>query len=801
MNAALQQLREQYISALQIYLEELSEASLRRAYELGRQAVAENIGILDFVRIHHETLEQLSTWSRTLKEPARAGKAAAEFFAECLSPYEMTHRGFREANDTLRQLNEMLERRAFELAAAIRGLENEISERRRAESALRRQSMFVELLRSVAVAANEASSFEDAARICLERICTFVKWPVGHLYVPSKNSPDVLEPSTTWYFQSAQRFETFRRITEATPLASGIGLPGRVLATRKPAWITDVTKDSNFPRAKLASDVGVKAGFGFPVLAGDKIVGVLEFFSEEAIEPDSELLEVIENIGTQLARVGERKRAEEALRDSEMKFRSVAQSAVDAILSADSEGNITFWNNAAREIFGYSEEQVLGKPLTFLMPARPREDHASGIERFMGTGESRLLGKTIELSGLRKNGMEFPLELSLTSWKAGSQVFFTAILRDISERRRAEEELHRLMRRNELILNSAGEGISGVDREGNTTFMNPAAARMTGWKVEELIGRPQHEMLHHSRADGLPYPREECPLMQTLSDGTVHHIRDEVFWRKNGTAFVVDGASTPIRDEHGRLVGAVETFRDVTERREAEKSVYRLSGRLLQLQDEERRRMARELHDTTGQTLAALAVNLSLVDTSTTKLDKRARKAFSEAKELVEECSREIRTLSYLLHPPMLEELGLAAALRWYADGFSKRSGIHVDLEVPSEEARLQRAAELALFRIVQEGLTNIHRHSGSATAQVRLVSGSDQVILEIQDQGRGIGKGEMDLSSDGIPALGVGIAGMRERVRQLGGRLEILSSKQGTTVKAVLPVGGERPEEGGMPA
>jgi signal transduction histidine kinase len=231
-----------------------------------------------------------------------------------------------------------------------------------------------------------------------------------------------------------------------------------------------------------------------------------------------------------------------------------------------------------------------------------------------------------------------------------------------------------------------------------------------------------------------------------------------------------------------------ELQNEISERKQAEASLRQLSGRLLELQDEERRRMARELHDTTGQTLVALSVNISLVNNSATQLDKRAAKALLEALALAEECSREIRTFSYLLHPPMLDELGLAAALRWYTDGFSRRSGIHVDLDVPAKIARMPREAEMTLFRIVQESLTNIHRHSESSTVRIRVAVESGEVELEVKDNGRGIPKGKLE-ESGGISSLGVGIAGMRERVRQLGGQLEIQSSKRGTTVRAILPI------------
>jgi len=144
---------------------------------------------------------------------------------------------------------------------------------------------------------------------------------------------------------------------------------------------------------------------------------------------------------------------------------------------------------------------------------------------------------------------------------------------DATERKRAEEALEQLRRRNELILHAAGEGIYGLDLHGNTTFVNPAAARMIGWKAEELIGKPQHDILHHSKPDGTPYPKEECPIYAAFRDGAVHHVTDEVFWRKDGTSFPVGYISTPIRDERGKLVGAVVTFEDITERKRAEQAL------------------------------------------------------------------------------------------------------------------------------------------------------------------------------------------------------------------------------------
>jgi PAS domain S-box-containing protein len=326
---------------------------------------------------------------------------------------------------------------ALILAAAL-------SERQQTEARLQRQSTFVHLLQRVAIAANEALTVEDTMRTCLYQVCAHTGWPVGHVYVATADGTGTLVPSTIWSLKDPERFETFRQVTERTLLPLGAGLPGRVFASGKPAWISDVTKDPNFPRMRAAEDIGVRAGFAFPVPVGKEVVAVLEFFAPEAAEPDEALLEVMAHIGTQLGRVVERMRAQEALRASELKFRSVVESASDGMIVADSAGSIVAWNKSARTIFGYDEEEVLGQPLTRLMPERYRDPHRRGLEQFRATGKARVIGRTVELHGLRKDASEFPVELSLSTWKAGEHTFYGGIIRDITERKRVEEEIRRL---------------------------------------------------------------------------------------------------------------------------------------------------------------------------------------------------------------------------------------------------------------------------------------------------------------------------------------------------------------------
>jgi two-component system NarL family sensor kinase len=210
--------------------------------------------------------------------------------------------------------------------------------------------------------------------------------------------------------------------------------------------------------------------------------------------------------------------------------------------------------------------------------------------------------------------------------------------------------------------------------------------------------------------------------------------------------------------------------------------------RLQSMQDEERRRLARELHDSVGQNLAALSMNIAIVQAQSHKLDSLGARAVSDNAGLVEQVSREIRTISHLLHPPLLDIAGLASALHWYADGFSERSNIKVDLEIPSDFGRLPDELEITIFRIVQECLTNIHRHSGSSTATIRLYQEGDRLTVQVQDRGKGIPlEKHHELIDSG--GGGVGFAGMRERLRRLGGTLEIKSDESGTAVSAILKV------------
>ena len=226
---------------------------------------------------------------------------------------------------------------------------------------------------------------------------------------------------------------------------------------------------------------------------------------------------------------------------------------------------------------------------------------------------------------------------------------------------------------------------------------------------------------------------------------------------------------------------------EISDRKRAETSLRELTGHLLLAQDEERRHMARELHDHAGQTLVALGLNFAALLDAAKSQDPKMIDLITQSQQLSDDLSKEIRTLSYLLHPPLLDEAGLASAIRWYVEGFSKRSGIEVDLDLPEHSSRLPRALELVVFRVVQESLTNVHRHSGSPSASIRLNTSPQSIQVEITDRGKGISpERHQQLAA---AKTGVGVRGMQERVRQFGGHLQIDSSPAGTKVSIVIPL------------
>ena len=317
-----------------------------------------------------------------------------------------------------------------------------------------------------------------------------------------------------------------------------------------------------------------------------------------------------------------------------------------------------------------------------------------------------------------------------------------------------------------------------ADVHGNRNFFNRKWLEFTGRKMAEQVGSGWQSTVHTD--DWWSLARYSAAVRSCDRFELEYRLR-----AGNGEYRWIQDFGAPWIGRDGKVLGYIGACADRTERKRVETALHQLSGRLLELQDDERRRIARELHDTTAQNLAVLSMNLHAVRDKV--FGVKPRQAVVESLGLAERCSQEIRTLSYLLHPPLLDELGLVSALRSYTAGYTQRTGIQIELKM-DDIGRLPRDVETTLFRIVQEALTNVHRHSGSARAEIRVIRDPREVHLHVTDFGKGVPPEALDLISEGA-SLGVGIAGMRERARQLGGTLKVASSSAGTTITVILPL------------
>jgi len=471
---------------------------------------------------------------------------------------------------------------------------------------------------------------------------------------------------------------------------------------------------------------------------------------------------------------------------------AIVASSDDAIISKNLDGIITSWNNSAERIFGYTPEEAIGRHITLIIPPERHAEESKILDR-LRRGERVDHFETIRR---RKNGslLDVSLTISPVRDSSGRVIGASKVARDITAQKQAEQSLRESEQRFRVITDASPilVWMSGTDKL--CYYFNKGWLDFVGRTLEQEAGNGWTENLH-------PEDFERCLQIYVSNFDARRMFEMEYRMRHHSGQYrwILD-RGVPRYSPDGIFEGYIGGCLDIQDQKEAAEKLRIADdmSRLIRAQDEERRRIARELHDSAGQTLAVLSMNLAQLVHRAEDVAPQLAKEGKQIEAVVQQLQREIRTASYLLHPPLLDEVGLAAALDTYVEGLNERSDVAITLDAADNLGRLPSDMELAVFRIVQECLTNVHRHSGSKTALIRLARKGQSIVIEVQDNGKGMSPERLlEIQSQGS---GVGIRGIRERMRQFHGEMKIESNDPGTAVRVSIPIPRESCSADGEP-
>jgi len=584
--------------------------------------------------------------------------------------------------------------------------------------------------------------------------------------------------------QQAARIGTFERdvrtgrVTWVAGLESLYGVPPGSLEGKTTAFFSDLIHPADRERVAHLIQEGLKTGRRtegewrviWPDGSVHWIAGRWQVRMDESGEP-------LRVFGVNMD-VTERKQAERALhaREELLKIFVKHVPAAVAMLDRDmrylqvSERWCTDYLRGRAEVLGRSHYEIFPD-----MPERWKEVHGRGLQ-----------GETLRADEDRWDGQDGPhwARWEVHPWKTpeGTVGGILILAEDITQRKQMEEALHESEDKLRLLLDSTAEAIYGIDFEHRCTFCNPACLRTLGYeRMDEVLGKNMHDLIHHTRADGIRYPVEECRVHRVTRTGKGVHAEDEVFWRANGTSFPAEYWSYPqLRRE--KVVGAVVAFVDITERKLAEAALANVSCKLIGAQEQERARIGRELHDDIGQRLALLAVQLQQLQKDTLILPEVGSR-MGEFLKQIKEIAADIQSLSHELHSAKLQYLGIAAAMRSFCREFAEQQKVDIDFKADDLPGPLSPDISLCLFRVLQEALHNSAKHSGVRQFEVGLCGTSNEIHLTVKDSGAGFDREAAKES------CGLGLISMEERLKLVKGTLSIESQlKRGTTIHARVP-------------
>jgi PAS domain S-box-containing protein len=660
---------------------------------------------------------------------------------------------------------------------------------------------------AVARVLTEAGDEATAFPRLLAAVGESLGWDFGAVWQETDGATGALRCVETW-----RGPEPFEQATRTTLLAPGEGLPGRVWASGKPAWIADVSAEANFPRGPSAVQAGLRAAFCFPIRGAAGVLGVVEFLAGEQREPDDDLLATMTSLGSRIGQCVERWRAEDRLRDSDARKSAILNAAFDSIVTIDADGRVVEVNQATERMFGYAASEMVGRDLADLViPPELREPHRRGLERYVTTGQARMVGHPVELPAMRADGSQFPVEIAITRPQLAGPPLFTGFLRDVTERKRDEQALRSLVEQQASLRGVATVVASEAEQERVFAFVTEEVGRLLevatcnmvryepdggavvagawstgGVRAVDLgtrIALDGPTVAARIRDSGQP---ERVDSYDGITGSTVDLLRELGFRSSVGAPIKLAGrlwgaVMVSTVEEKPLPAGSEQRVADFAElvalalaNAEAREELAASRARIVAAGDAERRRLERNLHDGAQQRLVALSLTLRLVGMKVAGGEPDAPQLLRQASAELTEALKELRELARGIHPSILTDRGLVPALEMLAG----RASVPVELCVTLDR-RPPGQVEAAAYYIVAEALTNASKHAQASQVRIGVRRADDSVLVEVADDGVG-GADQRG---------GSGVRGLGDRVEALGGTLELRSPVgAGTTLSARIP-------------
>lgn len=586
-----------------------------------------------------------------------------------------------------------------------------------------------------------------------------------------------------FYVDSERRAEFIRLIKEQKSVAEFESEIYR--RDGKQIWISENAVAVRDRRGEISGFQGTTIDITSRKEAEAELRQAHEELERKVSERTAELEEANEILRDEIA---ERERVETELRRSEEKFRALVEVSSEMIWEVDENTNYTYVSPKSREFNGYEPHEILGKKPFFLMPP---EEAKRVAEIFKRIGENQETFYFLETITIHKDGTVSVSETSGVPFfdEAGNFRGYRGVARDVTERKRIEDELRESEKRLRSIIEVVSDCVWEANEKGEYQFISPQVKDVIGYEPEELLGKTSHHLMK---------PQEVVRVVNYLKPITAARqnfvFMESVVFHKNGEPMITESSGVPVFDETGKYCGYRGIIRDITERKQAEndliesqKRLRALSAHLQTVREEERKNLARELHDELGQQLTALKIDLVRLDGKLLKANKKnapqttngnGKEQISSMLDIVDLAMETTRKIVAELRPGVLDELGLAAAMEWQVHEFEKRTGITCELHIKFDEAAACQNLKTTVFRILQECLTNIARHSGAAKANITLKDEGWRIYFEVEDDGRGFGDSFESKTNGGTHSFG--LLGIRERALLLKGSVEIGTSKLG---------------------